>query len=73
MSAGQVLREYYSVLHARFGPQGWWPARTRLEVILGAILTQNASWHNATLALRNLRKAGLLSWQGLRRASLSSL
>ena len=69
----QLLLQYYSVLRARFGPQRWWPARTRLEVILGAILTQNATWHNATLALRNLRKAGLLSWQGLRRASLSGL
>jgi endonuclease-3 related protein len=73
IAGGELLRQYYTALHARFGPQHWWPARTRLEVILGAILTQNASWHNATLALRNLRKAGLLAWQGLRRASLSKL
>jgi endonuclease-3 related protein len=46
---------------------------TRLEVILGAILTQNTTWHNATLALRNLRKSRLLSWQALRRACLSGL
>jgi endonuclease-3 related protein len=72
-AAGQLLRRYYAVLRDRFGPQGWWPARTRLEVILGAILTQNTTWHNATLALRSLRKSGLLSWQGLQRASLSSL
>ncbi len=71
--AGELLPRYYSVLRARFGPQQWWPARTRLEVILGAILTQNTTWHNATLALRNLRKAGLLSWQALRRACLSGL
>jgi endonuclease-3 related protein len=71
--AGELLSRYYSVLRARFGPQQWWPARTRLEVILGAILTQNTTWHNATLALRNLRKSGLLSWQALRRACLSGL
>ena len=71
--AGKLLFRYYSVLRGRFGPQQWWPARTRLEVILGAILTQNTAWHNATLALRNLRKSGLLSWQGLRRAGLPSL
>jgi endonuclease-3 related protein len=70
---GKLLSRYYSVLHERFGPQQWWPARTRLEIILGAILTQNTAWHNATLALRNLRQAGLLAWQGLRRASLPSL
>lgn len=71
--AGELLPRYYSVLRARFGPQQWWPARTRLEVILGAILTQNTTWHNATLALRNLRKSGLLSWQALRHACLSGL
>jgi endonuclease-3 related protein len=73
VAAGKLLSRYYSVLRGRFGPQQWWPARTRLEVILGAILTQNTAWHNATLALRNLRRSGLLSWQGLRRACLPSL
>jgi endonuclease-3 related protein len=42
-------------------------------VILGAILTQNTAWHNATLALRELRQAGLLSWRGLRAAGLDTL
>jgi len=70
---GKLLSRYYLALQGHFGPQQWWPARTRLEVILGAILTQNTAWHNATLALRNLRQSGFLSWQGLRRASLSTL
>jgi endonuclease III related protein len=70
---GELLIRYYSALHGRFGPQRWWPARTRLEVILGAILTQNTAWHNATLALRNFRKAGLLNWQALRRADRSTV
>jgi len=70
---GQVLAGYYAALLRRFGPQQWWPARTRLEVILGALLTQNTAWHNATLALRNLRQAGLLSWRGLRTASIETL
>jgi len=69
----KLLSRYYLALQGRFGPQHWWPARTRLEVILGAILTQNTAWHNATLALRNLRQSGLLSWEGLRRADLPSL
>jgi len=73
MPASDLLSRYYFALQERFGPQQWWPARTRLEVILGAILTQNTAWHNATLALRNLRQSGLLSWQGLRRADLSAL
>jgi endonuclease-3 related protein len=70
---GDLLLSYYSVLNGRFGPQKWWPARTRLEVILGAILTQNTAWHNATLALRNLRQSSLLSWPSLRRAGLDRL
>jgi len=68
-----LLSRYYLALQGRFGPQQWWPARSRLEVILGAILTQNTAWHNATLALRNLRQSGLLSWRGLRRAGLPTL
>jgi endonuclease-3 related protein len=72
-SIAKLLQEYYSALRNHFGPQHWWPARTRLEVILGAILTQNTTWHNATLALRKLRKARLIHWQGLFAASLSSL
>jgi len=56
-----------------FGPQGWWPARTRLEVILGAILVQNTAWQNAALAIRNLKDNGLLSLVKLKRASLDEL
>ena len=70
---GELLSRYYAALLERFGPQQWWPARTRLEVILGAILTQNTAWHNATLALRNLRHSGLLTWRMLRRAGLPAL
>ncbi|HKS97817.1 MAG TPA: endonuclease III domain-containing protein [Terriglobia bacterium] len=63
----QVLLEYYRRLLAELGPQGWWPARTRLEVILGAILVQNTAWENARQALARLRQAGLLSLPRLRR------
>ncbi len=71
----ELLRRYYANLLQRLGPQGWWPAQTRLEVIVGAILTQNTSWQNADLALKRLRKAGLLSLAKLRnvpRAGLES-
>ena len=46
------LKRYYEHLFQAFGPQHWWPARTRLEVILGAILTQNTSWRNTERAIR---------------------
>jgi endonuclease III related protein len=72
-AAGEMLRRFYATLLESFGPQGWWPARTRWEVILGAILTQNTTWRNATLALKNLRKAGLLAQRSLRQVPLGDL
>ncbi len=68
-----LLEQYYRRLLAEIGPQGWWPARTRLEVILGAILVQNTSWENARQALTQLRKAGLLRLRVLRNATYSEL
>ena len=51
----------FDALFAAHGPQHWWPGRTRFEVIVGAILTQNTSWKNVELAIANLRRARLLS------------
>ncbi|NUN53814.1 MAG: endonuclease III domain-containing protein, partial [Planctomycetaceae bacterium] len=47
-------------LLARWGPLGWWPAETPLEVCVGAILVQNAAWGNVERALSHLRAAGVL-------------
>jgi endonuclease-3 related protein len=51
----------YDRLHRRYGPQCWWPARSRFEVVVGAILTQNAAWRNAARAIARLRAAGALT------------
>jgi endonuclease III related protein len=67
------LDRYYERLLAEYGPQGWWPAKGRLEVILGAILTQNTNWRNAALAIRQLREAGLLNLRSLRGIKESEL
>ncbi len=61
------IRQFYSTLYGAWGRQHWWPARTRLEVIVGAILTQNTAWTNVERALRRLRQARLLTLPGLRR------
>ncbi|MFQ5876497.1 MAG: endonuclease III domain-containing protein [Acidobacteriota bacterium] len=61
---------YYRALLRAYGPQGWWPARTRFEVVVGAILTQNVSWTNVEKALAALRREGLLSPDRMRRAPL---
>ncbi|MGQ9796564.1 endonuclease III domain-containing protein [Desulfosoma sp.] len=54
------LRRLFETLFAAFGPQGWWPADTPFEVIIGAILTQNTSWNNVTLAIERLKAKDLL-------------
>jgi len=64
-SPGRALRRFYRRLYRHFGPQRWWPARTRFEVILGALLTQNTSWANVRRALANLRRARALAPQKL--------
>jgi endonuclease-3 related protein len=51
----------FETLLRLYGPQGWWPADSFDELCLGAILVQNTSWNNATLALRNLSERKLLS------------
>jgi endonuclease-3 related protein len=73
-TAGKIqIRNYYGALYGAWGPQHWWPARTRFEVIVGAYLTQNTSWKNVEIALRRLRAAGLLSLAGVRAIPLKQL
>jgi endonuclease III related protein len=67
------IRAYYRVLYKAWGPQHWWPARTRFEVIIGAYLTQNTSWKNVEIALRRLRAAGLLNLAAVRTIPLEQL
>jgi len=56
-----TLLDIYNKLYKFFGPQHWWPGDTPLEIIVGAILTQNTAWTNVEKAIANLRKARLLS------------
>jgi endonuclease-3 related protein len=67
------LDEYFNSLFTSFGPQHWWPAKTPFEVIIGAILTQNTSWTNVERAIANLREAGLLTPEGIRKVGLRRL
>ncbi len=60
-------------LAVAYGPQHWWPAKTPFEVILGAYLTQNTAWKAVERSLDNLRAAGALSLDGLRRLTLDEL
>jgi endonuclease-3 related protein len=68
-----TLHTYYDALSAAYGPQGWWPGRTRFEVIVGTILVQNTSWRNAALAISELRRARLLAPAAIERVSFALL
>jgi endonuclease-3 related protein len=67
------IQAYYRALFQAWGPQHWWPAQSRFEVIVGAYLTQNTAWTNVEKALANLRAAHLLTVSAIRRASLAEL
>lgn len=47
----------YQLMLANMGPQHWWPADSKPEIILGAILVQNTNWQNVDKSLINLKKA----------------
>jgi len=68
-----ALRDYYDALFAAHGPQDWWPGRTAFEVIVGAILTQNTSWTNVEIAIRNLRREKLLTARAIETVSFPRL
>ena len=63
----------YDALFAAFGPQKWWPAQSRFEMILGAILTQSTNWGNVEKAIGNLRSSKKLSPAALRETSPARL
>ena len=67
------IAPYYTALFRHYGPQNWWPARSRFEVIVGAYLTQNTNWSNVEKALSNLRRARLLTVNAMRQATLAEL
>jgi endonuclease-3 related protein len=72
-STRRRLLALFRRLLRHFGPQRWWPARTRFEVIIGAILTQNTSWTNVAGAIRAMRAQRLLSARSIDRAPQRTL
>lgn len=63
----------YQALNEHFGNLRWWPGDSPLEVIVGAILTQNTAWQNVEKAITNLKTAHQLSTEALLAISESSL
>ena len=55
----------FELMLARLGPQHWWPAENELEMMVGAVLTQNTNWKNVEKAIGNLKDDGCLSLPAL--------
>lgn len=67
------LLEIYHLMRAHFGHRDWWPGDTPLEIIIGAILTQNTAWQNVEKAIGNLKAHKALSIPRLRDVDTSQL
>lgn len=65
----RVLCLYHELYREYGDPRRYWPQwcahnktiSEREKIIIGMILVQRTSWHNANLALKGLKSAGLLS------------
>jgi endonuclease-3 related protein len=55
----------FDILLKSFGKRNWWPGETELEVIVGAVLTQNTAWKNVEKAIDNLKYHNALDLQTL--------
>ncbi|HXG28289.1 MAG TPA: hypothetical protein VNJ47_05500 [Nevskiales bacterium] len=62
------LQAVFRRLEAAYGHQDWWPADTRFEILVGAVLTQNTAWINVERALANLRRRHWLNAGAILRA-----
>jgi len=67
------LAELYKKLRDNFGYLNWWPGDTKVEIVVGAILTQNTAWKNVEKAIKNLKERKMLSLERLASAKLEEL
>lgn len=56
-------QEAFELLHGYYGDQQWWPAESKFEILIGAVLTQNTNWSNVEKAIANLKDAGVLEFE----------
>lgn len=63
----------YKKFLEHFGTQGWWPAESKFEIILGAILTQQTTWKNVEKVIENLKNKNLLDPSKLANAKLGEI
>ncbi len=67
------IYEMYERLFERFSYQYWWPAQTKDEIVIGAILTQNTAWHNVEKAISNLKNSNLCSLSKIHTSNIEDI
>lgn len=67
------IKSVYQLLHKAYGTQQWWPADSRFEIMVGAVLTQNTAWRNVELSITNLKQASALSAEAILESSHEQL
>jgi endonuclease-3 related protein len=73
MSTKQRLLDIFQILLSTFGKRNWWPGETELEIIVGAILTQNTSWKNVEKTICNMKANDVLNIESLQSISYQEL
>jgi endonuclease-3 related protein len=64
-SISKKLMALYTAMYDAFGPQAWWPGDGPLEIMIGAVLTQNTNWKNVERAIDNLRQEKMIDVEQL--------
>ncbi|MDK9700045.1 MAG: endonuclease [bacterium] len=49
----------YQTLLKHYGAQHWWPGKSKFEIVVGCILTQNTNWRNVERSIANLLMQGI--------------
>lgn len=65
VGAERQVGAYCRALLRHYDTVDWWPANTRFEIMVGAVLVQNTRWANVVPAVGALREAGLLEAERL--------
>ncbi|MGR3319598.1 MAG: endonuclease III domain-containing protein, partial [Candidatus Anammoxibacter sp.] len=73
MTNSAILKKIYNRLYSTYGPCNWWPGDSPLEVIVGAILTQNTNWTNVEKAIRNLKEAKIFTPDKFHKVDITKL
>lgn len=55
-----MFNKLYQILNGYYPIRRWWPGNCALEIVIGTILTQNASWKGVEKAIQRIKDARCL-------------